>query len=143
MPTLGFETSDDWTYERSYFEQDGGFLANSIYGEYTVYTNNSGSATYDIKYKHGLNLCAGTSYDVSGWVESYRPRQNANRESCRITAFLDGQQAFTERLGWADYLNYRYLHGVITPTADTDSSELYFRVECPVPQAGLNPRGLK
>ncbi|KAJ4373051.1 hypothetical protein N0V83_003342 [Neocucurbitaria cava] len=151
--TLGYGTSDDWSYTRSFFETDGGWFANGGFGPsysgtiatsvYTAYTNNTADIFYDIKYKHPIALCAGTSYDVSGWMRIHR-RNSQYSEGCRVTAFLNGQQAFTDRLGYYDQ-NYRYVHGTITPSTSVTDAELYFRVYCRAPQAPTlsAPRGIK
>ncbi|KAF1848848.1 uncharacterized protein K460DRAFT_364796 [Cucurbitaria berberidis CBS 394.84] len=151
-PTLGYGSSNDWSYTRSFFETNGGFFANAGFGPaytgdvstsvYTAYTNNTNDVFYDIKYKHPISLCAGTSYDVSGWTRVHR-RNSQYSEGCRVTAFLNGQQAFSDRVAFYDW-NYRYVHGTITPSADVSNAELYFRVFCRTPQIDLNaPRGIK
>ncbi|CAO2650059.1 Nn.00g013510.m01.CDS01 [Neocucurbitaria sp. VM-36] len=151
--TLGYGTSDDWSYTRSFFETDGGWFANGGFGPaysgtvstsvYTAYTNNTNDIFYDIKYKHPISLCAGTSYDVSGWMRIHR-RNSQYSEGCRVTAFLNGQQAFTDRLGYYDQ-SYRYVHGTITPSGSVSGAELYFRVYCRAPQVPTlsAPRGIK
>jgi hypothetical protein len=157
-PSLGFSDSNDWSVSRKYYEQAGEFFGNigvgpqyttnaevrdcerqsgclaSSYNTYNAFTNNTGAISYDIKYKHKLSLCAGVAYDVSGWARTQQAsRQAYNQEGCRITALLNGQQAFTDRIGYWDWPQYRYLHGVITPPSDV-IAELVFRVDCNAPQ---------
>ncbi|KAF2269711.1 hypothetical protein CC78DRAFT_574575 [Lojkania enalia] len=160
-PTLidgGFEiagssssTSEDWG-SLPYIDDGKGTYANLRYegaaaydGQYgyTIYTNNSDAWTYDIKYLHPLSLCAGTEYHVSSWIRNNR-RASSWTEGCRITAFLDGQQAWSDRVGYYDW-NYQYLDGTVTPTADVKNAEFYIRVECRAPQTDnyLRPRGIK
>ncbi|KAL6706021.1 hypothetical protein ACN47E_006123 [Coniothyrium glycines] len=147
-------TSNDWSVSGEWFEQDGGWFGGIGFGPsysggatnvYNAFTNSTLATTYDIKYKHPLNLCAGISYDVSGWTRTqYTTGSRWNSEGCRMTAFLDAQQAFTDRIGYWDYPRFRYVHGVVTPTADTVSAELFFRVECKVPQrVSARGRGIK
>jgi hypothetical protein len=148
-PTLGFGTSDDWSYTRDFYTQENDkFWANAGFGPayigdvYTAYTNSTTDAVYDIKYKHPISLCAGVSYDISGWVRSHR-RNSVWSEGCRVTAMLNGQQAFSDRIGWYDW-SYRYVHGTITPAVDVSDAELYFRVTCRAPQVSSSaPRGIK
>jgi hypothetical protein len=151
--TDGYGTSDDWSYSRDFYTQENGrFWANAGYGpaysgdvttDYTAFTDNAVDAFYDIKYKHPISLCAGTSYDISGWMRIHR-RNSVYSEGCRVTAMLNGQQAFSDRLGYHDW-NYRYVHGTITPATDVTDAELYFRVTCRSPQISGSsaPRGIK
>lgn len=166
---MGFGTSNDWSVSRAYFENSTDFFANvgigphyttnedvracspsnncvnSRYEVMNVFTNNPGAASYDLKYKHKLSLCAGISYDVSGWARTQRASMNRfNPEGCRITALLDGQMAFTERIGYWDWPEYRYLHGVITPSKNL-IAELIFRIDCNAPKVSgpVRPRGIK
>jgi hypothetical protein len=112
----------------------------SSYQTFNMFTNNTGAITYDLKYKHKLSLCAGVSYDLSGWARTQQAsRQAYNSEGCRVTALLSDQQAFTDRIGYWDRPQYRYLHGVVTPSKDM-IAELVFRVDCSAPKFTLPPR---
>jgi hypothetical protein len=117
-------------------------LDQAGYG-YTALTGSPVATTYDIKYLHPLSLCAGTTYHVSSWVRNNR-RGSAWTEGCRVTAFLDGQSIWSDRIGSYDWY-YRYLDGTFTPSADTTTAEFFLRIECRDPQGSQyqRPRGVK
>ena len=110
-----------------------------------LWSNATTTGTYTWNYLHPINICANVAYQVGlvgrTYTEVVVGLGLESTEGCRIAGYLDGLQAFSDRIGGPDE-RLRYIGGPVTPTADNAAASLSYQITCPTNHFSLNTRGI-